>query len=70
MIVSASKDGFLILWSIEHLAIHENQEEMLKFNSDLNIDLPITKAKWLSASQILVVTTQGELFLIEVKTDS
>jgi len=43
---------------------------MLKFNSDINIQLPITKAKWLSANQILVVSTSGDLFLIEVKTDS
>lgn len=67
MILTASKDGILMIWSINPLAVHENQEEMLVFRSEADLKSPLTKAKWLSENQVIAVTTQGEIFLIELK---
>ena len=43
---------------------------MLKFESELDLKQPLTKAKWLSHNEILVSTTQGELMSINVKLDA
>jgi len=37
MIITASKDGVLMIWSIDRLSVHENEEEMLKFNSECDV---------------------------------
>lgn len=58
-----------MLWSIDPQANHDDSD-MLKFDSELNLKTNLTKAKWLSNSEILVSTTTGELFLILVKLDS
>jgi hypothetical protein len=36
-ILTASKDGIIMLWSINALANHSEDEEMLIFNSELNV---------------------------------
>ena len=36
-ILTASKDGIIMLWSINAMANHSEDEEMLIFNSELNV---------------------------------
>ncbi len=69
-ILTASKDGILMLWSIDTLANHSEGEDMLRFNSELNVKQPITKAKWLTDNQILIATISGELLAVQIKIDS
>lgn len=64
--MTASKDGMLILWSLQSM----KDEDMLKFDSDLDLQTPITKVKWLSSSVLLAATTEGDLLQINVKLDS
>lgn len=62
-VLTASRDGILMLWSIEQLANHDD-EDMLRFDSELDMKLPLSRAKWLSGSEILVASTCGDLFLV------
>jgi len=52
LIISASKDGIVILWSICPEALQDDsnidEDEVLKFNTEIDIGEPLTKAKWLN----------------------
>lgn len=65
-LLTASKDGNILLWTIE-ARDDDDDEDMLKFDSELDLKQPLTKAKWLSHNEILVSTTQGELMSVNVK---
>ena len=73
MIVSASKDGVVILWSICPEALQsseqDDEDEVLKFNTEIDIGEPLTKAKWLNQSEILIVTTLGNLYSAKIGKD-
>lgn len=60
--MTASRDGMLILWSIQS----RKEEEMMKFDSDLDLQTTITKVKWLSNSTLLAATIEGDLLQIQI----
>ena len=64
LILSASKDGTLYVWQLQ-----QSSEEHLKYVADDNIQEPITRAKWLSDTEILVATTHGKLHHYTLKLD-
>lgn len=64
MILSASKDGLLYVWKLQ-----ENTEEILKYVYDLDLQEPITKAKWLSETEIIIATNEGKVYKTALKID-
>ena len=64
MILSASKDGLLYVWKLQ-----ENTEEILKYVYDLDVQEPITKAKWLSETEIIIATNEGKVYKTALKID-
>lgn len=56
-----------MLWSVDS---SEDDEDILRFDSECDLRQPVTRAKWLSANEILVATTSGDLMLIKVGKDS
>jgi hypothetical protein len=68
-VLTASKDGILMLWTLE-ARDDDDDEDMLKFDSELDLQSPLTKAKWFSDNEILVSTTFGELMSVNVKKDA
>lgn len=67
-VVTASKDGTLMMWTLE-ARDDDDEDDMLKFDSELDMKSLLTKAKWLSHDEILVSTTSGELMSVIVKSD-
>ena len=71
MILTASKDGVIFLWSINPLAMpNDPEDEMMHFQCECSLNEPLTKAKWLSETEILVSTTSGHLYSMQVSKDS
>ena len=64
LILSASKDGVLYIWKLQ-----QNNDEILQYVADDDFNEPITKAKWLSETEILVSTTGGKLHHCVLKLD-
>ena len=64
LILSASKDGVIYIWKLE-----QGSEEILKYISDDDLQVPITKAKWISEKEILIATTEGKLYHFTLKLD-
>jgi hypothetical protein len=72
MIITASKDGVVILWKLSPdnlLGESQDDEEVLNFVSEISIGEPITKAKWLNAEEVLVATTYGNLYSCKTGKD-
>ena len=63
-ILSASKDGVLYVWKLE-----QDGEENLKYIADDDLQIPITKAKWIAEKEILVATCDGKLYHYTLKLD-
>ena len=64
MILSASKDGLLYIWKLQ-----EKHDEILKYVYDIDLQESITKAKWLSETEIVIATTEGKLYKTTLKID-
>jgi len=64
LILSASKDGILYVWKLQ-----QNTEENLKYVFDLDMQEGITKAKWLSETEIIIATTEGKVYKTTLKVD-
>ena len=61
MIVPAtSKNLVVILWSVYPEALQsakqDDEDEVLKFKTEIDFKEPLTKAKWLNQSEILTTT--------------
>lgn len=67
-ILTASRDGAIMLWTVEPNQMEG--DDMLRFVADQQIREPLTKVKFISDSQILASTVQGNLFLAEIRKDS
>ena len=65
-IVSASKDGSLIVWRINS---ETQDEDKLTFVADFVIDEPLAKAKWLNEKSILTTTTHGNVYILKLERD-
>lgn len=70
LILSAGKDGVVFLWTVNPLAMPSEDEDLLQFQAEVDLGVPLTKAKWLSESEITVSTVTGDLFVITVNKDS
>lgn len=57
-----------MLWSVDQT--EDEDEDILRFDSECDLRQPVTRAKWLSVTEILVATTSGDLMLIKVGQDS
>ena len=64
MVLSASKDGVLYVWKVE-----QSSEEYLKYVADDDLQVAVTKAKWISEKEILIATTDGKLYHYVLKLD-
>lgn len=69
-VVSASRDGAVMLWAVEPLANQMEGEDVLRFIADQQIGEPLTKVKFISNSQILASTVLGNLYLLQISKDS
>ncbi len=61
-LLTASKDGALFIWSFNTTP----DEDLMKYVADAMLDEPLTRAKWLTESSILVATTYGNIYLFKV----
>jgi len=56
-VLSASREGLLILWSVEYSSETSSvDDDILKFSADCDLQTTITKAKFLTESTILAST--------------
>jgi hypothetical protein len=62
MIVSASKDGVVFLWTLNAMAVPD-EEDMLQFQAEISVEDPLTKAKWLSENQLALTTVTGKIYI-------
>jgi hypothetical protein len=62
MIVSASQDGVVFLWTLNAMAVPD-EEDMLQFQAEISVEDPLTKAKWLSENQLALTTVTGKIYL-------
>lgn len=71
-ILSASKDGLLILWQFIHDINKQadDDDDLLKYCSELDLSAPLTKSKLVTPSDCYAATTQGHLYKIAVKVDA
>jgi hypothetical protein len=69
MLLTASKDGAVFLWTLNAMAIPD-EEELLQFQAEVNVDEPLTSAKWLSENEIAVATVTGKMYSVKVGKDS
>ena len=69
MVISASQDGVVFLWTVNPLAVPD-EEDMLQFQAEVKVEEPLTKAKWLSESEIVFATTTGKIYIVRVGRDS
>jgi len=71
-ILSASKDGLLILWQFIHDSNKQadDDDDLLKYCSELDLQTPLTKAKIVTTSEIYAATTSGHLFKVEINKDA
>jgi hypothetical protein len=58
------------LWSLIEENFLKQDEEVIRFCTEVNLGEPITKAKWLNDKSILVATTYGNLFLLKIGLDA
>ena len=64
--LTASKDGTIYIWSLGNE--HED-EDYLNYVADQQLDEPLTRAKWLTEKTILVTTTFGNLYALQLSKD-
>ena len=67
-LVTASKDGAIYVWKI--IGDSENPDDRLSYVSDFNIDEPLSKVKWFTPTCILVATTEGNVYSLNLERDS
>ena len=57
LVLSASKEGLICVWKVESV-----ENEALQYVGEFDLQAPITKAKWVSAKELVIATTEGKLF--------
>ena len=67
-LLTASKDGGVYLWAI--LGDSVDPDDRLSYVDDAMIEEPLTRAKWLTPKCIIVSTTHGNLYTMELSKDS
>ena len=55
--LSAAKEGSICVWKVE-----SGENELLQFVGEFDLQAPITKAKWMSAKELVIATTEGKLY--------
>ena len=55
--LSASKDGLICVWKVD-----SGENELLQFVGEFDLQAPFTKAKWVSARELVIATTEGKLY--------
>ena len=55
--LSASKEGLICVWKVE-----SDENEPLQYVGEFDLQAPITKAKWVSARELVIATTEGKLY--------
>ena len=55
--LSASKDGLICVWKVE-----SDENELLQYVGEFELQSPITKAKWVSSRELIIATTEGKLY--------
>lgn len=65
-VLTASREGLLIIWKVGT----DDQDDMLHFSADFQLEKTITNAVFTGMGQIAVSTNEGELLTIQVGTDS
>lgn len=68
-ILSASKDGTVYLWTLKADVSHVS-DDILTYVADVNLDEPLTKAKWLNDKTFLVATTWGNVYSMTIEKDA
>jgi hypothetical protein len=64
LVLSADRDGILNLWRFT------DQDQILEFVSSIQISEPATRAKFFTHDHIVISTTYGSLWSIQVLKDS
>ena len=59
--LTASNDGTIYVWSVGR---DSQDEDLLNYVADKQLDEPVTRAKWLTEKTILVTTTYGNLYAL------
>jgi len=62
MIISASKDGVVFLWTLNAMAVPD-EEDMLQFQAEISVEDPLTKAKWLSENKLALTSVTGKIYI-------
>ena len=66
-VITASKDGTIYCWNIGG---ETNEDDRLTYVADHAFDEPLSKAKWLTQTCILVTTMDGNAYTLKIEKDS
>ena len=67
-VLTASKDGSIYVWGV--LGDSANPDDRLSYVADYDLEEPLTRVKWLTATCLVATTTHGNVYALEMSRDS